>query len=119
MIVIVNLDKPRPLKYTASAFKEMDQAAALSGRGNAWEPDTLSSLDDLLTSESDFVVIQFLLWGGLKWADKSLTIDKVEEILTEFVTNGGQIEPILKKIIIAYRAFRDQGKSKKKKKKRR
>ena len=64
---IINLDKPRKLKYGFKAHKIIREKYGEK-----------KSLADILNVHAD--EIPFFAWAGLVWEDKSLTYEKVEEL---------------------------------------
>lgn len=64
---ILDLDKPRELRFGFKAMRELRLKF-----GNR-------SLDQLMNIKVDEMPI--LAWAGLKWEDKTLTPDKVEDLL--------------------------------------
>lgn len=45
-----------------------------------------------------FSAIRVLLWGGLKHAEKGLTLQRVGVMMQEFMENGGTLEELSEKI---------------------
>ena len=45
-----------------------------------------------------FSAIRILLWGGLKHAEKGLTLQRVGLMMQEYLENGGSIEKLAEKL---------------------
>jgi len=76
---LILLDKPRHLRYTFDAIGEIDQLI----------PGGFLNLFKLSSSgESGFLILRDLLFAGLKWEDKNLTIQEMGSILYYFSCNN-------------------------------
>ena len=73
-IVVVNLDKERHLRFNLNALVLL-------------EKETGRSMSDLVPDEKtgkngfDMEMLRALLYAGLKWEDKDLTIDAVGDMI--------------------------------------
>lgn len=56
-----------------------------------------------------FRVLRILLWGGLKHAEKGLTLQRVGIMMQEYMENGGSTEEIAEAVAAAIRASKIMG----------
>ena len=68
---ILNLDKPRELRFGFKATRTIRQKFGER------------SLESLLNIKWDEVPV--LVWAGLKWDDKQLTVERVEDLLDDVI----------------------------------
>ncbi len=69
---ILDLDKPRKLKFGFGALKELQKKYGKT-----------KSLTDVLNA--GLVEVPYWAWAGLMWEDKELTLEKVEELIDEAI----------------------------------
>jgi hypothetical protein len=95
---ILNLDRPRELKYDFFAIGVMTRTLKIRD---------LKALLDLDVSQ-----IPTMAWAGMLWEDPQLTVRKVEKMIKDTIANDeyklGQIaKTVIDAIADAYRGFRD------------
>lgn len=83
----------RTLRYDLNALADFEQEV---GMGFA----------QLMKSKAIFATARAMLWAGLKHEDNALTIERVGDLLTEFVQQGGRVDDVLQ---AAFKAAMDQG----------
>lgn len=83
-MVPIQFDKPRNLKFTLPALKELE--ANLGGQ-------PLGAILQLL-SQVGITAITVALWAGLKHEDKTLNPNLVTKMFAEYIANGGRTKPI-------------------------
>jgi hypothetical protein len=76
--------KERRLKYDINAAAEIEEL--LGGRSLLFILGNPAS--------AGFSVIRTLLWGGMKHAEKGLTLQRVGLFMQEYLENGGSLETI-------------------------
>ena len=86
--------KERRLRYDINAGAEMEEL--LSGQSLLWIMHNPNAVG--------FRVLRVLLWGGLKHAEKGLTLQRVGMMIQEFYEDGGTMEELLEVIGKALRA---------------
>lgn len=87
-MVSIELDKPRTLKYSLAALRDLE--AAMGGA-------SLGQITVLLAQVSITATVT-ALWAGLKHEDASLTQKKTMEIVEQWLDEGGSL-PVLAKAI--------------------
>jgi len=60
----------------------------------------------LMKSRAIFATARAMLWAGLKHEDSSLTIERVGDLLTDYMQQGGRVDEALQ---LAFKAAMDQG----------
>ena len=85
MYVEISLDKPRRLRYTINAMRELEKLFG-AGIGNIFDPQKVGL---------DHVV--HLIWVGLKHGgDRRLTVDETGDLLQEhFLDKGKELREVL------------------------
>lgn len=68
--VLIKADKARNLKYTVNSLIELEQATGKPVMGIMEDSDEIS-----------FTLLRALLYFGLKWEDKDLTLEKTGEVM--------------------------------------
>ena len=86
MYVMIELDKERQLRYDFNAIADVEERAGL-GIVAMFNEDRVG-----------FHSIRLLLWGGLKWKDRGLTVDRAGTMINTYLQNGGTIEVLMEKI---------------------
>jgi hypothetical protein len=84
-MVPIAFDKPRHLKFTLSAIKDME--ANLGGQ-------PLGAVMSLL-GQVGITAITVALWAGLKHEDKTLTPSLVTKMLSDYIEKGGRTKPLI------------------------
>lgn len=83
----------RTLRYDLNALADFEQEV---GMGFA----------QLMKSRAIFATTRAMLWAGLKHEDSSLTIERVGELLTQYMQLGGRVDEVLQ---TTFKAAMDQG----------
>lgn len=82
----IQLDKLRKFRYDYNAVADIEERAGMG-------------LPAMLNAQQiGFNVIRLLVWGGLKWDDKGLTIQRAGNMLQTFLTNGGDLAEVLENV---------------------
>lgn len=87
-VYTLDLDKPRELRFGFKAIREI--------RNKFGE----RSVESLLNIKWDEVPI--LVWAGLKWEDKQLTVDRIEDLLDAAIPAKYTIVEITKTVVDAF-----------------
>ena len=80
--------KERRLRYDINAAADMEEL--MGGKSLLY---VLSN-----PMAAGFSAIRILLWGGLKHAEKGLTLQRVGLMMQEYLENGGSIEKLAEKL---------------------
>lgn len=91
-IVTINLDRPRHIKFDFNSLADTEKVAGV-GLGAIFAEDRIG-----------FNMTRILLWGGLKWEDRRLTVERVGEMLQDYFQGGGSWEEITAKVLEAINA---------------
>jgi len=83
--VLIELDKPRQLRLEANAIADAEEKLGM-GFGK------------IMKAELSIALVRVMLWAGLKWQDRALTLEKVGNLINNFLRNGGDIEYLGQKI---------------------
>lgn len=83
--------KERKLRYDINALTDMEEL--LHGES------ILSRLSN--PSTASVSLFRLLLWGGLKHAEKGLTLQRVGMMMQEYLNDGGTLESIVEKVSVA------------------
>lgn len=79
--IMIEMDKARNAKYPFNQLIELEE---LLGRPIA-EIETSMAIKDIRT----------LVFCGLKWEDKDLTLEQTGELITEFTDKGGSVKDLM------------------------
>lgn len=83
---IINLDKPRKLRYGFKALKKLKEKYG-----------DKKDLTDILNVTLD--EIPYFAWAGLTWEDEALTLEKVEELIDSTIPDRYTIMDVLTIVI--------------------
>ncbi len=87
MYVEVDLDdKPRKLRYRYNDVADVEEKAGL-GIGAMFSED-----------RTGFHSIRLLIWGGLKWADRGLTVHRAGDLIQTYLDRGGELNKLMEKV---------------------
>jgi hypothetical protein len=102
----INLDgKSRNLRFSIAAFRALEDA--MGGRPIGSIVSSLSQLS--------FTAMSVAIWAGCRHEDKRLTVHDVDEMLEEYVENGGDLSDLarlLSDAISESAAFKTMGSTK-------
>lgn len=84
--VDIELDKPRKLRYDFNAVADLEDKGGL-GIGAMFTEERIG-----------FSSIRLLLWAGLKWQDKGLTLDRVGNMIQAYIEIGNDLSDLMTKI---------------------
>ncbi len=84
-MVPIQFDKPRNLKFTMPALKDLE--ANLGGQ-------PLGAVLQLL-AQVGITAITVALWAGLKHEDKTLNPNLVTKMFAEYIEKGGRTKPLI------------------------
>ena len=90
--VTIQLDRPRRLRFDYNALSDVEEKAGM-GIGAILSEQRIG-----------FAMTRVLLWGGLKWEDRKLTLEKVGELLQAYFQGGGSWDDIIATIFQAVNA---------------
>lgn len=82
--VMIDADKARNLRYGVNAFSNIREMLGIP----------MSKLD---TDSMDFSEIRTIVYCGLKWEDKTLSLEKVGDIIDEMIEKHG-IDYVIEKM---------------------
>lgn len=85
--------RKRSLRYNINALADFEQ-------------ETGMGFGQLMSTRAIFATARALLWAGLKHEDRTLTVDKVGDLLGQYVQAGGAIDVALSS---AFEAAKEQG----------
>lgn len=85
--------KKRNLRFDLNALADFEQEV---GMGFA----------QLMSSKAIFATARALLWAGLKHEDRTLTIERAGNLLTDYIQHGGAMDDVLSAL---FKAAMDQG----------
>ena len=75
--------KTKRLRYDFNAVADIEEK---SGRG----------LGDLFSEQNiGLYSIRLLLWGGLKWEDPGLTVERTGQMIQEYIEDGNTLEDLI------------------------
>ena len=82
----IELDKPRMFRYDFNAVADIEEKADMN-------------IAELLKPERfGHHTIRLIVWGGLRWNNKGLTIDAAGKMINKFMENGGDVEEVYMQI---------------------
>lgn len=80
--VEITLDKSRRLRYDINAIADLEEKL---GRG----------VGAMLSEEAmGLSTVRGLLWAGLKWEDRGLTVDRAGQLLQDHLASGGDLQAV-------------------------
>ena len=77
----------RNLRYGFNAFVAFEEATG----------DSIMNIGGTVTIK----MLRALIWAGLRWEDKSLTVDAVGDMVDEYMEEGGDLETLMKSVTTA------------------
>jgi hypothetical protein len=98
--ITITLDHARNLRYGWGDVKEICRVLTRLEPGDQPRKVTQNRLWQLL-AERDPDATALTLYHGLKWEDQRLKADRVEQMLGEFVSDGGDMDTIYDAIVDA------------------
>lgn len=75
-------DKERWLRFDLNALADFEQEVGMG-------------LPQLMGSKAIFAGTRALLWAGLKWQERGLTIQKAGELIQAFIEKDGRLDDVL------------------------
>lgn len=101
LYVEVQLDKPRRLRFDVNALADLEEKMGVS----------FAML--LHPSRAGFSSYRGLIWAGLKWEDRGLTLERAGNMLQTYFANGGtedQLTEWIDKALVAAKIIKDTSK---------
>lgn len=89
--VAIELDKPRRLRFDVNALADLEEHLGV-GIGKVME------------QEANFRLLRALLWAGLKWEERGLTVERAGSLIQNYLSNGGDLEALATTLIEALHA---------------
>jgi len=83
--------KSRKLRYDFNAIADIEKAAGL-GIGAMFDEN-----------RTGFNSIRLLVWGGLKWQERGLTVERTGQLVGDYLKDGGSLEELMGKVTDALR----------------
>lgn len=83
--------KSRKLRYDFNAIADIEKAAGL-GIGAMFDEN-----------RTGFNSIRLLVWGGLKWQERGLTVERTGQLVGDYLKDGGSLEELMGKVMDALR----------------
>lgn len=74
--------KKRSLKFDTNALADFEQEVGMG-------------FPTLMASRAVFAATRALAWCGMKHADRTLTLDRVGDLIQDYINGGGQIHDVL------------------------
>jgi len=96
--VEIELDKPRRLRFDVNAIADLEEKLGISF-GHLLHP-----------SRAGFSSYRGLVWAGLKWEDRGLTLERAGNMLQQYFANGGTEEQLtewIDKALVAAKIIKD------------
>ena len=79
----------KKLKFTYNAVADVEEKVGLG-------------ISALFTGEKvGFNTMRHLLWGGLKWQDRTITVPGAGAMIEKYIENGGRLDDLMLKIFEA------------------
>jgi hypothetical protein len=76
--VNIELDKPRRIRFDVNALSDAEEALGMG-------------LGTVMQSQLGIRMIRALLWAGLKWEDRGLTLERTGTLIQKYLENGGDL----------------------------
>lgn len=83
--VTIELDKPRRIRFDINALSDAEEALGMG-------------LGAVMQQQVGPRVLRALLWAGLKWEDKGLTLQRTGTLIQQYIENGGTLESLAEKL---------------------
>lgn len=99
--VTITLDHPRNLRYSWTDIKDICRVLTRLEPGDQPRKVTQGRLYQLLV-ERDTDAITQTLFHGLRWEDRTLKAERVDQIIGEFLANGGDLVVVYDAIVEAW-----------------
>lgn len=80
--VVIELDRPRRLRFDANALADLEGVMGM-GLGRMMADDQMG-----------IRTLRAMLWAGLKWEDRGLTLERAGRLIMQYVEQGGSL-PVL------------------------
>jgi len=77
------LDRPRNIRFDVNALADLEEKLGIG-------PAQIFSEE-----RTGYATIRGLLWAGIKWEDKRITVDRAGELLQTFLEKGGELEKLM------------------------
>jgi hypothetical protein len=87
--VEIDLGKPRKLRYDFNAIADIEARAGVS-IGVLCAPE-----------RSGYHTTRLLLWGGLRWYDKGITLERAGSMIGAYLLSGGDLADVMEKVLDA------------------
>ena len=75
----IQLDRPRKFRYDYNAIADVEEKAGM-GIGEMFSAHRVG-----------YHVIRLLVWGGLKWENRGLTVPEVGKMVGKYLEGGGEL----------------------------
>lgn len=87
--VTIELDKVRHLRYSFNDIADIEDALGMY-------------FPEIVEAKGSFKIVRALVWGGLKWEDKTLRsnpagIEKTGEVIETWIGKGGTLKDLYEK----------------------
>lgn len=100
--------KSRKLRYDFNAIADIEQKAGM-GIGAMFDENRVG-----------FHPVRLLIWGGLKWQERGLTIERAGQFVGDYIRDGGSLEELMEKVhtameqggLISFKEPDDEGNAK-------
>lgn len=79
--VNIELDKPRRIRFDTNALCDAEEALGVG-------------IGAMLNQQVGFRVIRALLWAGLRWEDRGLTLERTGALMQRYIEAGGTVESL-------------------------
>ncbi len=83
--VNIELDKPRRIRFDINALSDAEEALGMG-------------LGALMQSQMGIRVIRALLWAGLRWEDRGLTLERTGTLIQQYIESGDTLEDLGEKL---------------------
>jgi len=76
--VNIELDRPRRIRFDTNALCDAEEALGVG-------------IGAMMNQQMGFRAIRALLWAGLKWEDRGLTLERTGTLIQKYLENGGDL----------------------------
>ena len=97
--VNIELDRPRRIRFDTNALCDAEEALGVG-------------IGAMMNQQMGFRAIRALLWAGLRWEDRGLTLERTGRLMQQFLENGGGFDALAEKVtsaLLASGLFKTQG----------
>jgi hypothetical protein len=83
--VNIELDRPRRIRFDVNALSDAEEALGMG-------------LGAVMQTQMGVRMIRALLWAGLRWEDRGLTLERTGTLIQQYIESGGTLEDLGEKL---------------------